>query len=86
MWGRYQYVTEANKQLVNREYYEHLQFNPIEQMKIELMEILLHAKTEHWISQKEHDFLLNDHPRIPSFYMLPKIHKNLWGRTHQVDQ
>lgn len=52
MWGRYQYVTEANKQLVNREYYEHLQFNPIEQMKIELMEILLHAKTEHWISQK----------------------------------
>lgn len=77
MWGRDQYITEAMRQLDNCEYYEPLLSNPIEQMKTELMEILWHAKNEEWISQKEHDFLFCNSPRIPSFYMLPKVHTNL---------
>lgn len=78
MWGRDQYITEAMRQLDNCEYYEPLLSNPIEQMKTELMEILWHAKNEEWISQTtEHDFLFCNSPRIPSFYMLPKVHKNL---------
>lgn len=39
--------------------------------------MLKHAKSEDWISKKEHDFLQSKCPRIASFYMLPKIHKNL---------
>ncbi len=70
-------TSQAMRQLDNREYYEPLLSNPIEQMKTELMEILSHAKNEEWISQKEHDSLFCNSPRIPSFYMLPKVHKNL---------
>lgn len=74
MWGRDQYITEAMLQLDNREYYQPLPSNPIEQIKSELEEMLKHAKSEDWISKKEHDFLQCKCPRIASFYMLPKIH------------
>ena len=73
VWGRDQYITEAMRQLENREYSEHLLSNPIEQMKTELVEKLL--QNEEWISQKEHDFLFCNSPRIPSFYM--QVCKNL---------
>lgn len=39
--------------------------------------MLSHGLKEEWISQKEHDFLLCNNPRIPTFLMLPKIPKNL---------
>lgn len=32
VWGRDQYITEAMRQLDNREYYQPLSFNPIEQI------------------------------------------------------
>lgn len=69
-WDRDQYITEALRQLP-------LMSNPTELIKAELKEMLLHAKDQGWISQNEHDFLLCENPRIPSFYMLPKVHKNL---------
>lgn len=77
VWGREQYITEAKRQLDNSEYYQPLPSNPIDQIKRGLGQILLQAKTEDWITQKEHDFLLSNSPRIPCFYMLPKIHKDL---------
>lgn len=34
-----------------------------------------------YIDQQEHDFLINTHPKIPTFYTLPKIYKaNCPGR------
>ena len=46
-------------------------------MKKELEELLNTAKDQNWISKKEYDFLLCQHPRFASYYMLPKVHKNL---------
>uniref|UniRef100_A0A1A7Z0C6 GIY-YIG catalytic domain n=1 Tax=Iconisemion striatum TaxID=60296 RepID=A0A1A7Z0C6_9TELE len=49
VWGRHGYITEAKRQLNNKEYYEHLVGNPIELMKTELMEQVQQAKNEEWI-------------------------------------
>lgn len=77
VWGREQYVQEALSQLGNAEYYTALQSSPIEYMKRELEEILNNARMQGWITDLEKDFLLNNNPKIPTFYMLPKVHKNL---------
>lgn len=77
VWGRDDYIKEALRQLQNCEYYQPLKFDPAEKIKTELMEILTFAKTEEWITQNEFEFLWSKEPRIPTFYMLPKIHKNL---------
>lgn len=47
----------------DHEYCEPLWLNSVEEIKTEYIEIHPQAKHEEW--------------RIPSFYMLPKIHKNL---------
>ena len=49
--------------------------NPLTEMKNELAALLHNAKEHGWIDGKEFSFLLCEHPRIPAFYMLPKIHK-----------
>lgn len=77
VWGRDQYIAEAMRQLNNCEYYELLAHNPLEQMILQLCEILNQAKEQDWISTNEFNFLMPQNPRIPSFYILPKIHKNL---------
>lgn len=77
VWRRHQYIEEALRQLQNCEYYQRLQSNPIEGIKNELTDILSHAKEEGWISKNECEFLFCKNPRNPTFYMLPKIHKNL---------
>ncbi len=71
------YVEEALRQLNNQNYYQRLLSNPIDITKERLKELLLTAKDIGWISKQEHDFLLCQHPRIPTFYMLPKVHKSL---------
>lgn len=77
VWGKEKYVTEALRQLTNTEYYSMPASNPMDNMKRELSELLDNAKTQNWISKKEYEFLIYQTPRIPSFYMLPKVHKNL---------
>lgn len=77
VWGKEKYVAEAMRQLQNTQYYSQLSLNPMANMKKELEELVNTAKDEYWISKKEYDFLLYPHPRITSFTMLPKVHKNL---------
>ncbi len=77
VWGREQYIQEGLRKLTNPEYYLALTANPLESMTIQLTNFLSTAKDNNWISQKEYDFLLCKDPRVPSFYMLPKIHRNL---------
>jgi len=79
VWGRDQYITEAMRQLDNREYYQPLPSNPIEQIKSELEEMLEHAKSEDWISKKEHDFLQCKCPRL--FFRGGKSTENLYSST-----
>jgi len=69
------------RQLDNREYYQPLPSNPIEQIKSELEEMLEHAKdwNEDWISKKEHDFLQCKCPRL--FFRGGKSTENLYSST-----
>lgn len=46
VWGRDQYITEAMRQLSNREYYIPLQSNPLPQLLSELTKLLTEAKNE----------------------------------------
>lgn len=71
------YIEEALRQLNNSDFYKKLSSNPMDRTKERLNELLSTAMEAGWISKKEHDFLLCEHPRIPTFYMLPKVHKSL---------
>lgn len=75
VWCKEMYVKEAYRQLCNTEFYQPLTFNPTESLKSELGQLLLWAKENGWISEPELKFLHNKNPQMPSFYMLPKIHK-----------
>lgn len=74
---RDKYVEEALRQLNNQFYYQRLWSNPMDNIRDEVKVLLLTARDTGWISKQERDFLLCQHPRIPTFYMLPKIHKSL---------
>ncbi|KAF7642341.1 hypothetical protein LDENG_00259770 [Lucifuga dentata] len=71
------YIEEALRQLNNPEYYHKLSSNPLSNTQEKLRGMLTTAKEEGWITKQEHDFLWCEHPRIPTFYMLPKVHKNV---------
>ncbi|XP_026098621.1 uncharacterized protein LOC113069710 [Carassius auratus] len=40
-------------------------------------QLLNEAKSHNWITKREYEFLLCQHPRYSTFYMLPKVHKDL---------
>ncbi len=77
VWGRDQYIEEALLQLRNCELNQPLKSDLTKRIRIELTYILTHSNTEGWISQNVYDFLFCKEPRIPTCYMLPKIHNNL---------
>lgn len=53
VWDRDQYILGARRQLDNCEYYEPLSSNTTDQMKAELINMLLEARNENWISQSK---------------------------------
>lgn len=77
VWGVEQYTKEAYRQLRDTSFYLPLARNPIVILTSELEELLTTAKNENLITEQEFKFLFNPNPRMPSFYMFPKIHKNL---------
>lgn len=77
VWGRNDYIKEALRQLNNSEYYLPLPNNPLSTMDVQLGALVEEAKNKQWISDKEANFLLPKHPRLATFYMSPKVHKNL---------
>ncbi|XP_071989584.1 uncharacterized protein [Engystomops pustulosus] len=77
IWPIQQYITEAKRQLNNREFYVPLPSDPTQVFKNKIDRTLLAALTRGIINKKEHRFLTVEDPRTPTFYMLPKIHKSL---------
>lgn len=57
-------------------HYKRLTFNPLIKFRAELSLVLDGAKEKGIISLKEYETLLPADPRIATFYMLPKIHKD----------
>ncbi|XP_053549033.1 complement C1s subcomponent-like [Bombina bombina] len=70
------YVDECQRLLRDHKQYSTLRFNPTEMYKEELFQILIKAKGEGIINQREFDFLFVKFPKTATFYSLPKLHKN----------
>ncbi|KAM9320090.1 general transcription factor II-I [Gastrophryne carolinensis] len=70
------YCREVQRQLEYHNTYEKLTHNPIKQYKLEFDSLLKKALDEGVITRTLYDFLEVEFPRTPTFYVLPKIHKN----------
>ncbi|XP_053575241.1 LOW QUALITY PROTEIN: histone-lysine N-methyltransferase, H3 lysine-36 specific [Bombina bombina] len=76
IWPLDMYLKEAAKQLKDKSCYTKLLFNPMDgYMKI-YTNLINRAHNEGIITIKEKKFLTVTNPKIATFYMLPKIHKN----------
>ena len=69
------YITEANSQLENTEFYQKLTFCPTEGYSSIVNNRLDELTEDGDLSQEIAEGLKSDNPRTPHFYMLPKIHK-----------
>ncbi|XP_053568137.1 proto-oncogene tyrosine-protein kinase ROS [Bombina bombina] len=71
------YVNEALRQLNNVEDYIPLDRDPTTTFKKDLLDILDDGLEEGHYDQKTFEFLVVDHPVVPIFHHLPKVHKSL---------
>lgn len=71
------YEMEIKKQLTDSVFYEKLPSDPSKRLKSHVhSKLLLHFNNAEF-DKSTHDFLKVEHPVIPVFYTLPKIHKGL---------
>ena len=70
------YVSECTRQLQDTNFYCPLPGDPTISFKTTISEILGRFSHSGEITDKEFDFLSVQHPRIPVFYTIPKVHKN----------
>ncbi|XP_069502337.1 uncharacterized protein [Ambystoma mexicanum] len=71
------YDMECTRQLQDRTIYATLDHDPTITIKQNLKSLLDKAFELEWINEHTQKFLSNSHPRIPNFYTLPKIHKDM---------
>lgn len=74
--NRSDYQTECHRQLSNDCFYKKLNGDPTPRFKKEITQLLDTFLDVGEITKKEHAFLTIQHPRIPTFYTLPKVHKD----------
>ena len=76
LWPIQLYLTEASKQLENELHYAKCQPNEIPELTAQIIAFLKDLLMKQKISTQVYDFLEpSSSPRIPRFYLLPKIHK-----------
>ena len=73
--NREDYIKEGLRQLSDENHYEELNDNPILIYNNQIHQTLQQAVNLEIIDEKMKKILYNKTPRIPNFYMLPKIHK-----------
>ncbi|XP_041417084.1 uncharacterized protein LOC108715416 [Xenopus laevis] len=71
------YLKEAHRQLNNTEHYKPLNNDPTERLKTDIDMFLEDACLTGVISPEIQELLRKDNPRVPIFYLLPKVHKTL---------
>ena len=69
------YIAECERQLNNPQHYRILPTDPTKEFFKQISQIINEAYNMNNIDEKTKDSLLIKHPRIASFYTLPKIHK-----------
>ena len=75
LWGRREYLNEANRQLNNKCHYIPLKKDLTLIIAKEVNEYIEELKNKMIIKNETADYLKCKNPRTPVFYMLPKIHK-----------
>lgn len=71
------YIEEAKRQWGNTNFYVKLPADPTEVFKRKINRKVQSGRDMSIITKKEKDCLTVNHPRVPTFNLLPKIHKNL---------
>ena len=69
------YIKEGLRQLSDHNHYELLEEDPTQNYNNQIYQVLKQAVNLEIIDEKMKKILYNKTPRIPNFYMLPKIHK-----------
>ena len=69
------YILEAERQLNNQDHYERLPEDPTQKYNVHINNMLNQAWRLNIIEENTYVNLHTKHPRIPTFYLLPKIHK-----------
>lgn len=76
IWPTNMYLQEAHHQLGDNTYYCKLPSDPTQIFKKKLDRLLEAARGYGILTKQELDFLTVPYPVIPTFYIVPKIHKN----------
>ncbi|XP_075442459.1 uncharacterized protein LOC142487291 [Ascaphus truei] len=76
IWPEVMYEKEAYKQLKNTVCYTEIASDPTIRYKAEIDRILRSAVLDEYITDCNCQALTLKFPRVPTFYLLPKVHKN----------
>ncbi|XP_069585080.1 uncharacterized protein [Ranitomeya imitator] len=71
------YLIEVLRQLNNTNNYHALPSDPTWVFKGKLDHLIREATREGILNKREAEFLVTHHPVVPTFYILPKVHKSL---------
>ncbi|XP_069609367.1 uncharacterized protein [Ranitomeya imitator] len=77
LWPHSLYLEEASRQLCNQHFYRRLPSNPTGVFSTKLRALLDRSFELGVISVQERDFIWVEEPTTSTFYMLPKVHKDL---------
>ena len=69
------YISEANRQLNNNDHYGILTEDPTHKFNTHINNLINQAWRLNIIDEPTYNNLQTKNPRIPTFYLLPKIHK-----------
>lgn len=75
---REQYAQMCLKILKNRDWYEVSDLGVLKKAQVNLSNIICEAFDDGVNSDDTRDFLIQRFPRVPTFYALPKIHKQVY--------
>lgn len=77
LMNRCDYNMEIRRLLSDVMFYKQLPIDPTRRFKKEIDIFLTKAHSESLLTKSEKDYLTNDYPTKPVFYILPKVHKSL---------
>uniref|UniRef100_A0A8C5WHF8 Reverse transcriptase domain-containing protein n=1 Tax=Leptobrachium leishanense TaxID=445787 RepID=A0A8C5WHF8_9ANUR len=75
--NREDYDEESLRILNDRDVYQRIPYNPTEEIKKKFDKYIQKGENNEFLNEKETDYLTVKYPKIPVFYHLPKVHKNL---------
>ncbi|XP_077129882.1 uncharacterized protein LOC143785095 [Ranitomeya variabilis] len=77
LWPKDMYLQEARRQLDSAQYYQKLPSDPTLIFKNQLDKLITGAFATGTINKRERDYLITTYPAIPTFYLVPKVHKSI---------